>query len=82
MIYTTYDIKQLSLLLPFFGSATESTETDLETAGTGDMPVQHGSFERLIESNSSVASEDSNEQYCNELLDNIGSIDHGVNIDC
>jgi hypothetical protein len=42
MIFTTTVIKKLSLLLPFFGSATESTETDLETAGTGDMPVQQG----------------------------------------
>jgi hypothetical protein len=44
MIFTTTVIKKLSLLLPFFGSATESTETDLEPPGPGDTPVQHGSF--------------------------------------
>jgi hypothetical protein len=48
MIFTTAVIDQLSSFLPFFGSATESTETDLETAGTGDTPVKHGSFEVLL----------------------------------
>jgi hypothetical protein len=67
MIYSTTVIKHLSSLLPFFGSATESTETDLEPPGPGDTPVQHGSFEGSFESNSSVASEDSNEQYYNAL---------------
>jgi hypothetical protein len=48
MIFTTTVIKKLSLLLPFFGSATESTETDLEPPGPGDTPVQHGSFEWFV----------------------------------
>jgi hypothetical protein len=67
MIFTTTVINQLSSFIPFFSSSIESIESDLEPLGPGDTPVQHGSFERSFESNSSVASEDSNEQYYNAL---------------